>query len=76
MYLELIQSNTDENGFDSDSERGFRCLNIPLENKGVQTEAIHYNIELMKWRLFPSLDVEDTFQLFSRISHLQICVSY
>lgn len=57
MYLKWSRSNTDENGFDAESERGYRCIDLPSQSKEVQAEAMRFNIQLMKWRLFPSLDV-------------------
>ena len=47
----------DENGFTPDSSRGHRIVKWDGESTVTQREAMQFNLQLMKWRLFPSLNV-------------------
>ena len=50
-------SRIDSNGFTAESSRGHRIIRFKSDDSAVQKEAMEFNIQLMKWRLFPSLDV-------------------
>lgn len=68
--------SVDENGFTAESSRGHRIVKWNGDSTTVQHEAMQFNLQLMKWRLFPSLDVTSHVRVNTRLSCCPICVCF